>query len=96
MRESKPIQKGFLHYVVWPGKKATERGHRKDREARANMQRLENGMYVMSCTGTGVVGAWRREVSDGAKQAGGDVRVSAPMITRLDFIVKAVEGHYRV
>lgn len=30
------------------------------------------------------------------KQAGGHVRVSAPMITRLDFIAKAVEGHYRV
>lgn len=78
MRESKPIQKGFLHYVVWPGKKATERGHRKDREARANMQRLENGVYVMSCTGTGVVGAWRREVSDGAKQAGGTLGSRLP------------------
>lgn len=96
MREWKPIQKGFLLYVVGPGKKATERGHRKDREARANMRCLENGVYVMSCTGAGVLGAWRREVPEGAKHSGGNRRGSAPMITRLDCIAKAVEGHYRV
>lgn len=77
------------------GEESHREGHRKDREARANMQRLENGVYVM-CPGASVLGAWRREVPDGAKRAGGNIRVSAPMITRLDFIAKAVEGHYGV
>lgn len=78
------------------GEESHREGHRKDREARANIWRLENGVYVMLCTGAGVLGAWRREVPDGAKQAGGNIRVSAPMITCLDFIAKAVEGHYGV
>lgn len=75
-----------------PQRKDTGKAQRPEQKAAFGERRVCHVMHRV----VGVLRAWGREAPDGAEQAGGIIRVSATMITRLDFIMKAIKCHYRV